>query len=117
MAPSTKGLGAKIADVLLSYETIKIVTIKNKKVGFLHRFIQLAILGYVIGYECCMNLHCVFLLGRPLCYRLAFRDSCCVPVLLVGHCCVNRKGLGLSKKSVSFNQLMLKAFFIMIPPR
>ena len=51
MAPSMKGLGAKIADVLLSYETIKIVTIKNKKVGFLHRFIQLAILGYVIGYE------------------------------------------------------------------
>ena len=47
---SMKSFGAKVLDALLSYETIKIVTIKNKKVGFLHRFIQLGILGYVIGY-------------------------------------------------------------------
>ena len=46
-----KSFGVKVVDALLSYETIKIVTIKNKKVGFLHRLIQLAILGYVIGYE------------------------------------------------------------------
>ena len=46
-----KNIGAKVVDALLSYETIKIVTIKNKKVGFLHRLIQLGILGYVIGYE------------------------------------------------------------------
>jgi len=45
-----KSFGVKVVDALLSYETIKIVTIKNKKVGFLHRLIQLAILGYVIGY-------------------------------------------------------------------
>eukprot|EP00795_Rhopilema_esculentum_P015414 gene15414-6655_t len=45
-----EGIGTKILDTLLSYETIKIVTIKNKKVGFLHRLVQLAILGYVIGY-------------------------------------------------------------------
>lgn len=45
-----KSIGAKILDGLLSYETIKIVTIKNKKVGFLHRIIQLGILGYVVGY-------------------------------------------------------------------
>ena len=45
-----EGILAKVVNALLSYETIKIVTIRNKKVGFLHRIIQLAILGYVIGY-------------------------------------------------------------------
>ena len=59
-----KGFGAKVLDALLSYETIKIVTIKNKKVGFLHRIIQLAILGYVIGfvskfYYICLHKCCL----------------------------------------------------------
>ena len=39
-----KGLG-----ILLHYETIKIIDIKNKKVGALYRFIQLIIVTYVIG--------------------------------------------------------------------
>ncbi|XP_065664263.1 P2X purinoceptor 4a isoform X1 [Hydra vulgaris] len=36
--------------ILFHYETVKIVDIKNKKVGALYRFIQLIILAYVIGY-------------------------------------------------------------------
>ena len=35
--------------ILFHYETVKIVDIKNKKVGALYRFIQLIILAYVIG--------------------------------------------------------------------
>eukprot|EP00794_Sanderia_malayensis_P014286 gene14287-15773_t len=49
-AGKCSGLGGKVVNALLSYDTVKIVTIKNKKVGFLHRLIQLLILGYVIGY-------------------------------------------------------------------
>ena len=37
-------------DVLLHYETLKIVDIKNRKVGALFRLIQSIILSYVIGY-------------------------------------------------------------------
>jgi len=40
-----KGIG-----ILLHYETVKIIDIKNKKVGALYRFIQLIIISYVIGY-------------------------------------------------------------------
>lgn len=40
-----KGLG-----ILLHYETVKIIDIKNKKVGALYRFIQLIIVTYVIGF-------------------------------------------------------------------
>ena len=36
-------------NVLLHYETVKIIDIKNKKVGALYRFIQLLIVAYVIG--------------------------------------------------------------------
>ncbi|XP_057295438.1 P2X purinoceptor 4-like [Hydractinia symbiolongicarpus] len=36
--------------IILHYETVKIVDIKNKKVGALYRFIQLVILAYIIGY-------------------------------------------------------------------
>lgn len=32
------------------YDTIKTVHIKNKRVGFIFRSIQLAILGYIVGY-------------------------------------------------------------------
>lgn len=35
--------------IILHYETVKIVDIKNKKVGALYRFIQLVILAYIIG--------------------------------------------------------------------
>ena len=31
------------------YDTAKIVHIKNKKVGLMNRFIQLLIIGYIIG--------------------------------------------------------------------
>lgn len=40
-----KGIG-----ILLHYETVKIIDIKNKKVGALYRFIQLIIISYVIGF-------------------------------------------------------------------
>ena len=40
----------KALGVLLHYETLKIVDIKNKKVGAVFRLIQLIILSYVIGY-------------------------------------------------------------------
>ena len=31
------------------YDTAKIVHIKNKKVGFMNRLVQLGIIGYIIG--------------------------------------------------------------------
>ncbi|XP_015908917.1 P2X purinoceptor 4 [Parasteatoda tepidariorum] len=40
----------KIADSLFSYETPKIVQIKNRFVGIVSRIIQLVIIGYIIGY-------------------------------------------------------------------
>lgn len=39
-----------ILDGLFSYETPKIVHIRSRTVGVLSRFVQLAILGYIIGY-------------------------------------------------------------------
>jgi len=41
--------GKKGLAVLLHYETVKIIDIKNKKVGALYRFIQFLIVGYVVG--------------------------------------------------------------------
>jgi hypothetical protein len=43
-------IGNSVASALFEYDTSKIVHIKNKKVGFVNRFIQLLIIGYVIGY-------------------------------------------------------------------
>ena len=43
------GCCKKVVKAVFHYETIKIVDIKNKKVGALYRFIQLIILTYVIG--------------------------------------------------------------------
>ncbi|EDO41363.1 predicted protein [Nematostella vectensis] len=40
----------KVIDSLLEYNTSKIVHIKSKKVGLINRLIQLAIIGYIIGY-------------------------------------------------------------------
>ena len=41
---------AKLMGFLFHYETLKIVDIKNKKVGALFRFIQFLIMSYVIGF-------------------------------------------------------------------
>ncbi|EDV21626.1 uncharacterized protein TRIADDRAFT_59819 [Trichoplax adhaerens] len=40
----------RFADLALDYNTPKIIHIKSKVVGFINRFIQLAIVGYIIGY-------------------------------------------------------------------
>ncbi|KAG8201730.1 hypothetical protein JTE90_012791 [Oedothorax gibbosus] len=40
---------------LFEYYTPKIVLIKNKKIGFLNRFIQLAIISYIIGFVIIYN--------------------------------------------------------------
>lgn len=37
--------------ILFQYETPRIVTIRNIKIGLFHRFLQLAIVGYVLGYK------------------------------------------------------------------
>eukprot|EP01116_Phalansterium_solitarium_P014112 TRINITY_DN31642_c0_g1_i1.p1 TRINITY_DN31642_c0_g1~~TRINITY_DN31642_c0_g1_i1.p1 ORF type:complete len:213 (-),score=35.53 TRINITY_DN31642_c0_g1_i1:332-970(-) len=42
-------------DNLLSYDTLKFVTIKDYRLGLLHYICTLAILGYVIGYEILYN--------------------------------------------------------------
>ncbi|XP_067132307.1 P2X purinoceptor 4-like isoform X2 [Centruroides vittatus] len=44
-----------IKSVLFEYSTVKFVNIKSKTVGILNRFIQLVILGYVIGYAIVYN--------------------------------------------------------------
>ncbi|XP_028400560.1 P2X purinoceptor 4-like isoform X1 [Dendronephthya gigantea] len=41
---------SSFAAAVLEYDTNKIVHIKSKKVGLINRIIQLAIIGYVIGY-------------------------------------------------------------------
>ena len=37
-------------DEILSYTTTKVVVIKDRRLGFIHRFIQLLILCYIVGY-------------------------------------------------------------------
>lgn len=39
----------RIVDALLEYQTLKIVNIGDKKIGLLHRIIQLIILAYIVG--------------------------------------------------------------------
>lgn len=39
----------KVCDALFDYQTLKIVNIGDKKIGLLHRIIQLLILGYILG--------------------------------------------------------------------
>ncbi|XP_071790376.1 P2X purinoceptor 4-like [Asterias amurensis] len=39
-----------LVNAAFEYDTQKIVHIKNKKIGFLNRLMQLAIIGYIIGY-------------------------------------------------------------------
>ncbi|XP_052800666.1 P2X purinoceptor 4-like isoform X2 [Mya arenaria] len=40
----------KVIGVFFEYDTPRIVHIRSKKVGFINRFIQLCIIGYIIGY-------------------------------------------------------------------
>ncbi|XP_053376258.1 P2X purinoceptor 4-like isoform X1 [Mercenaria mercenaria] len=41
---------SKVISVFFEYDTPRIVHIKSKKVGIINRFLQLCIIGYVIGY-------------------------------------------------------------------
>ncbi|XP_003746828.2 P2X purinoceptor 4 [Galendromus occidentalis] len=43
-------LSRKVCDALFDYQTLKIVNIGDKKIGLLHRIIQLLILGYILGF-------------------------------------------------------------------
>ena len=48
----TEGIGEAIkggVKAFFEYDTPKIVHIKSKKVGLINRFIQLVILGYIVG--------------------------------------------------------------------
>ncbi|XP_038059541.1 P2X purinoceptor 4-like [Patiria miniata] len=47
---SGPGVGTLLINWALEYDTQKIVHIKNKTIGLLNRLIQLAIIGYIIGY-------------------------------------------------------------------
>ncbi|XP_023231978.1 P2X purinoceptor 4-like [Centruroides sculpturatus] len=44
-----------LKSIIFEYSTVKFVNIKSKTVGILNRFIQLVILGYVIGYAIVYN--------------------------------------------------------------
>eukprot|EP00117_Sycon_ciliatum_P017443 scpid72722/ scgid16433/ P2X purinoceptor 4; ATP receptor; Purinergic receptor len=44
------GVCGKIGSTLFEYETLKVVHIRSKKVGFINRLIQLVVICYVIGY-------------------------------------------------------------------
>lgn len=37
-------------DNILSYTTTKVVVIRDRRLGFIHRLIQLLILAYIVGY-------------------------------------------------------------------
>ena len=39
----------KAVNAFFEYDTPKIVHIRSKKVGFINRFLQIVILGYIIG--------------------------------------------------------------------
>ena len=39
-----------LLDALLAYKTVKVVQIKNWKLGLIHYLLMLAIVGYVIGW-------------------------------------------------------------------
>ncbi len=41
---------SSVSSAVLEYDTPKIVHIKNKKVGFLNRLVQVAIVLYIIAY-------------------------------------------------------------------
>ena len=43
------GVCGKIGSTLFEYETLKVVHIRSKKVGFINRLIQLVVICYVIG--------------------------------------------------------------------
>ncbi|XP_003384136.1 PREDICTED: P2X purinoceptor 4-like [Amphimedon queenslandica] len=49
-ASACRWLGSTTVSVLFEYDTPKFVHIRNKKVGLLNRLVQLAIVGYIIGY-------------------------------------------------------------------
>ena len=44
------GGGAALCGPLLDYKTEKFALTRNRRVGLLHRLLQLAVLGYVLGY-------------------------------------------------------------------
>lgn len=41
--------GQVLLATLFEYQTLKIVNIGNKKIGFLNRLLQLSILAYILG--------------------------------------------------------------------
>ena len=43
-------LGKTVASALFTYNTSKVVNIQSGTVGIINRFVQLLIIGYVIGY-------------------------------------------------------------------
>ena len=77
---AVEGISAKIVNGILSYDTVKIVTIKNKKVGILHRILQIIILGYVVGYVIGMKkfvsrMHVLFDLSEILSRHFDWHQS------------------------------------------
>lgn len=46
---SSTSIPMLLVNAAFEYDTQKIVHIKNKKIGFLNRLMQLAIIGYIIG--------------------------------------------------------------------
>ncbi|XP_022705535.1 P2X purinoceptor 4-like isoform X1 [Varroa jacobsoni] len=47
---SSPGFVRRMLDALLDYQTLKIINIGDKKIGLLHRLIQLIILVYIVGF-------------------------------------------------------------------
>ena len=51
MANRCLGCLQATTSAVFEYDTVKLVRIRNQKIGFIYRLVQLAIVGYILGYS------------------------------------------------------------------